>query len=562
MPTLKELARLGKQALLAFVALLLTELTALKARVEELLAENAALRAQLGQHERNSQRQAAPFSKGRRKAQPKRPGRRPGQGRFTFRTLPRPDQWTAPPIEIRLPDPVCPCCGKALQEHRVDFAAVTDIPPKPKPIVQPYRVWVYRCPTCDPTVRAPHPDLARDQFGATAHRMGPRVRAATHATHYGLGVPVRKGPAILRLSTSTVWDRLTGRKSYLYQYFPERVSPRWKESDDGAPVPTTQGSIARRLPSHTRHLPRCRPPPGGLRPTLRRHPPQPRESAGHRHLPRRTPLRPRAQERRGHRLPLRPRPTDAPGLRRRLTVGPHATDRRVEPPGGRRPGSPRRRAGLRPFGLPQEGERLRRCAAAVVRPARQGRELSGRRLPGLRHRLGARPGRFPALPPQGVDQGSQAAEAVWGPQGDPLLHAARTGVGDARLAWPGAAARLGQRRRRDGPSRVVPQEVGRSGRALLVGRAVEHDDPRPGGRAAAVRGPGPPPQAAVPGGARLGRVAAGGGVDPPDGPRRGEGPPGRGDRGAARGVEGGAEGGGVRGDAGGGTVRGGGQVEV
>src|SRR5512143_2879511 len=130
------------------------------------------------------------------------------------------------------------------------------------------------------------------------------------------------------------------------------------------------------------------------------------------------------------------------------------------------------------------------------------------------------------------------------------------------LAWPGAAARLGQRRRRDGPSRVVPQEVGRSGRALLVGRAVEHDDPRPGGRAAAVRGPGPPPQAAVPGGARLVRVAAGGGVDPPDGPRRGEGPPGRGDRGAARGVEGGAEGGGVRGDAGGGTVRGGGQVEV
>ena len=201
MPTLKELARLGKQALLAFVAPLLTELAALKARVEELLAENAALRAQLDQHERDSKRQAAPFSKGRRKAQPKRPGRKPGQGRFTFRTLPRPDQWTAPPIEVRLPDPVCPCCGEPLQEHRVDFAAVTDIPPQPKPIVQPYRVWVYRCPTCDTTVRAPHPDLAPDQYGATAHRMGPRVMAAAHATHYGLGVPVRKVPAVLRLYT-------------------------------------------------------------------------------------------------------------------------------------------------------------------------------------------------------------------------------------------------------------------------------------------------------------------------------------------------------------------------
>ena len=131
---MKELARLGKQALLAIVAPLLTELTAWKARVEELLAENAALRAQLGQHERGSQRQAAPFSKGRREAQPRRPGRKPGQGRFTFGTLPRPGQWTAPPIEVRLPDPVCPCCGEPLQEHRVDSAAVTDIPPKPRPI--------------------------------------------------------------------------------------------------------------------------------------------------------------------------------------------------------------------------------------------------------------------------------------------------------------------------------------------------------------------------------------------------------------------------------------------
>src|SRR5512143_64148 len=112
-----------------------------------------------------------------------------------------PDQWTAPPIEVRLPDLVCPCCGEPLQEHRVDFAALTDLPPQPKPRVQPYRVWVYRCPTCDTTLRAPHPDLAPDQFGATAHRMGLRIMAAAHATHYGLGVPVRKVPAVLRLYT-------------------------------------------------------------------------------------------------------------------------------------------------------------------------------------------------------------------------------------------------------------------------------------------------------------------------------------------------------------------------
>src|SRR5512135_2808480 len=139
MPTLTELAQLGKQALLAFVAQVLTECAALKIRVEELLtelaalkarvtqmvAENAALKAHLEQRTRDAKRQAAPFSKGRRKVQPKRPGRTPGQGHFTFRTLPKPDQWTAPPIAVRLPEPICPCCGEPLQEHHVDFAAIT-----------------------------------------------------------------------------------------------------------------------------------------------------------------------------------------------------------------------------------------------------------------------------------------------------------------------------------------------------------------------------------------------------------------------------------------------------
>src|SRR3954462_9087960 len=219
MPTLNELARLGKQALLTFVAPLLTELAALKARVEELLAENAALRAQLDQLRRDSKRQAAPFSTGRRKAKPNRPGRKPGQGRFTFRTLPRPDQWTAPPIDVRLPEPVCPCCAEPVQEQRVDFAAITELPPQPQPIVQPYRVWVYRCPTCDTTVRASHPDLAPDQYGATAHRLGPRLLAAAHVTHYGLGVPVRKVPAVLQLYTGVCVTQ-----SALTQDAPRRVS--------------------------------------------------------------------------------------------------------------------------------------------------------------------------------------------------------------------------------------------------------------------------------------------------------------------------------------------------
>jgi hypothetical protein len=233
MPTLNELARSGKQDLLAFVAPLLTELDSLRGRVEGLQAENAALRARLDQLARDSRRQAAPFSKGQREAQPKRPGRKPGRGHFTFRTLPTPDQWTAPPIEVRLPDPICPCCGEALREDRVDFAAITDLPPQPKPAVRSYRVWVYRCPTWETTVRAPHRDLAPDRYGATAHRMGPRVMAAAHATHYGLGVPVRKVPAVLplytgvRLTQSAITQdalrRVSGPVGREYQSLRDRV---------------------------------------------------------------------------------------------------------------------------------------------------------------------------------------------------------------------------------------------------------------------------------------------------------------------------------------------------
>src|SRR5262249_61674911 len=60
-------------------------------------------------------------------------------------------------------------------------------------------VGVLRRPGCAPPVRPAPRGLARDEFGATAHRIGPGVRAAAHAPHYGLGAPVRKVPAVLRL---------------------------------------------------------------------------------------------------------------------------------------------------------------------------------------------------------------------------------------------------------------------------------------------------------------------------------------------------------------------------
>jgi transposase len=68
--------------------------------------------------------------------------------------------------------------------------------------VTPYRVWICRCVICGRQVRGQHPDVAPDPYGATAHRLGARVLAAAQMLHDGVGMPVRKVPA--------VWHALTG----------------------------------------------------------------------------------------------------------------------------------------------------------------------------------------------------------------------------------------------------------------------------------------------------------------------------------------------------------------
>src|SRR5262245_3196407 len=131
MPTLQDLAQLDHDALLAFSGKLLEEVAGLKDHIARLQDQIAVLRAELDQRTRDAKRPAAPFSKGTRKPHPKPPGRKPGTGRFTYRTPPPPDQVTEPPIEVKLPESICPCCGGPLDEHQVDFAYTTEIPPQP-----------------------------------------------------------------------------------------------------------------------------------------------------------------------------------------------------------------------------------------------------------------------------------------------------------------------------------------------------------------------------------------------------------------------------------------------
>jgi hypothetical protein len=166
-------------------------------QIAELQAVNEALRAEVERLRREGQRQAAPFSKGRRVATPKKSGRKPGEGRFCRRSAPPPATGMEPAMEVPVTLTACPVCGGQLAAAGVEEASVTDLPEGVRPQVRRFRVAVARCTACGNRVRGQHPALAPDQYGATAHRVGERVMAHAHVLHYGLGVPLRKVPAVL-----------------------------------------------------------------------------------------------------------------------------------------------------------------------------------------------------------------------------------------------------------------------------------------------------------------------------------------------------------------------------
>jgi transposase len=197
----ERLAALSREELLAVVSELQCQMSVLRQQVAELAARNEALHAEIEQLKRSGKRQAAPFSKGPRGGTPKRPGRKPGEGSFQYRDAPPPEAITEPPVDVAVTLDACPVCGGPLEEERVDVAYRTELPERPHPQVTPYRVQVCRCTVCGHQVHGHHPDVAPDQYGATAHRLGERVMAAAHALHYGVGIPVRKVPLVMEALT-------------------------------------------------------------------------------------------------------------------------------------------------------------------------------------------------------------------------------------------------------------------------------------------------------------------------------------------------------------------------
>jgi len=183
-----------------------------ESRVAQLVQENEQLRAKVGALEegiqelrkevaglkREGKRSAGPFSKNKRKHPRKKPGRKKGQGRFSH-LLEAPVSPDTTQVEI--PAPTTCDCGGSLELLGYEEASNTDPPEDLRPHVTRFQVPVCRCRRCGATVRGKHPDLAPDQYGATAHRYGDRMMAAGHLLHYEMGIPQRKVPAVMEMFT-------------------------------------------------------------------------------------------------------------------------------------------------------------------------------------------------------------------------------------------------------------------------------------------------------------------------------------------------------------------------
>jgi transposase len=143
-------------------------------RIADLEARVAALEKMLREAMRAGKRQAAPFSKGPPKADPKTPGRKAGDGYGTKarRTVPT---HVDEVHEAKLPA-ACPSCGSSVLPTHVAAQYQVEIPRRP--VHRRFDVHVGRCRGCGKRVQGRHGLQTSDALGACASQLGPDAQAA------------------------------------------------------------------------------------------------------------------------------------------------------------------------------------------------------------------------------------------------------------------------------------------------------------------------------------------------------------------------------------------------
>jgi transposase len=166
-----------------------------EAERQRLRRENEKLKEELDAARRAVYRQAAPFSRGTRVAQPRRPGRKAGVAHG-------PHGHRRPPLHIdetyHAPLPSsCPHCHGAVRRVRMATQYQEELPVQ-RPLVRRFLVHIGRCTQCRRRVQGRHPLQTSDALGAAAVQLGPQAVALAVVLNKRYGLPYGKIGALLR----------------------------------------------------------------------------------------------------------------------------------------------------------------------------------------------------------------------------------------------------------------------------------------------------------------------------------------------------------------------------
>jgi transposase len=166
----------------------------LEKQLERALAENERLRKELEEALRRLKRQAAPFSRGKAKKKPKRPGRKGGleYGKQASRPIPdHIDEQIAVPLPKR-----CGCGGKAiydetLSQYQEDIVRRT--------IVRRFDVEIGHCSCCGRRIQGRHDLQTSDALGAAGVQIGPEALSLATHLRKEMGLSDQRAVRVLEL---------------------------------------------------------------------------------------------------------------------------------------------------------------------------------------------------------------------------------------------------------------------------------------------------------------------------------------------------------------------------
>jgi len=207
-------------------------------RIAQLEAQVKQLQQQVESLCRAGKRQAAPFSRGLPKVDPKPPGRKSGEdyGAKAFRAVPPViDEIHDAPLPAR-----CPRCGGRVIESHVAHQYQVEIPRRP--IYRQFNVAVGRCACCDGRVQGRHRLQTSDALGCCASQVGPEAQSAVVMLNKELGLSQGKisrffqsffGIQLTRGGSCQIMLRAAARCEGNYQAIVRRVQQsRWIVPDE------------------------------------------------------------------------------------------------------------------------------------------------------------------------------------------------------------------------------------------------------------------------------------------------------------------------------------------